>query len=208
MVKKHKIDELSVKLSVASEDYNTKNVSFIRQQNLLANIQRDLEFNQKRVSGANEKLAMDTIKVDRLSEEIKSAENKLVQLKENLLSEYDLRKEAENHLGQVEQGYYTARNLIIEKEEDLKVKNRVLNRLQLEVQNLRDEYTGLKFEINAVGDRLKIEFNVEIKSILEEVITTELSFEELQEKVEKLKNKLANFGEINPLAVEAFNEMR
>ena len=203
----NKIDELSVKLSVASEDYNTKNVSFIRQQNLLANIQRDLEFNQKRVSGANEKLAMDTIKVDRLSEEIKSAENKLVQLKENLLSEYDLRKEAENHLGQVEQGYYTARNLIIEKEEDLKVKNRVLNRLQLEVQNLRDEYTGLKFEINAVGDRLKIEFNVEIKSILEEEITTELSFEELQEKVEKLKNKLANFGEINPLAVEAFNEM-
>ena len=203
----NKIDELSGKLSVASEDYNTKNVLYIRQQNHLANIQRDLEFNQKRVSDANDKLATDTIKVDRFNEEIQSAEAKLVQLKENLISEYDLRKQAEGHLGQVEQGYYSARNQITEQEEDLKVKNRVLNRLQLEVQNLRDEYTGLKFEINAVGDRLKIEFNVEIKSILEEEITTQLSYEELQEKVDKLKNKLANFGEINPMAVEAFNEM-
>ena len=203
----NKIDELSGKLSVASEDYNTKNVLYIRQQNHLANIQRDLEFNQKRVSDANEKLASDTTKVDRFNEEIQIAEAKLVQLKENLINEYDLRKQAEGHLGQVEQGYYSARNQITEQEEDLKVNNRVLNRLQLDVQNLRDEYTGLKFEINAVGDRLKIEFNVEIKSILEEEITTQLSYEELQEKVDKLKNRLANFGEINPMAVEAFNEM-
>jgi len=202
-----KIDELGARLSVASEDYNAKNVTFIRQQNLLANIQRDLEFNQKRVSDANEKLSMDTAKVERLKEEIQTAETKLEELKENLISEYDMRKQAEGHLGQVEQGYYSARNQITEKEEDLKAKNRVLNRLQLEVQNLRDEYTGLKFEINAVGDRLKIEFNVEIKSILDEEITTELSYDELTEKVEKLKNRLANFGEINPMAVDAFNEM-
>lgn len=203
----NRIDELSGKLSVASEDYNTKNVLYIRQQNHLANIQRDLEFNQKRVSDANDKLNQDNTKGKRLTEEIKSAEEKLVALKDNLIDEYELRKKAESHLGQVEQGYYAARNQITEQEEDLKAKNRVLNRLQLEVQNLRDEYTGLKFEINAVGDRLKIEFDVEIKSILEEEITTQLSYEELQEKVEKLKNKLANFGEINPMAVEAFNEM-
>ena len=48
---------------------------------------------------------------------------------------------------------------------------------------------------------------MEIKSILDEEITTELSYEELQEKVDKLKNRLSNFGEINPMAVEAFNEM-
>jgi len=203
----NKIDELSGKLTIASEDYNTKNVAYIRQQNHLANIQRDLEFNQKRVSDANEKLATDNNKVNRLKEEIQASEKKLEELKENLIKEYDLRKQAESHLGQVEQGYYAARNKITEQEEDLKAKNRVLNRLQLEVQNLRDEYTGLKFEINAVGDRLKIEFNVEIKSILEEEITTDLSYDELHEKVEKLKNKLANFGEINPMAVDAFNEM-
>lgn len=203
----NKIDELSGKLSVASEDYNAKNVAYIRQQNHLANIKRDLEFNQKRVSDANEKLATDTNKVNRLNEEIQTSESKLVELKDSLIKEYDLRKQAESHLGQVEQGYYAARNLITEQEEDLKAKNRVLNRLQLEVQNLRDEYTGLKFEINAVGDRLKIEFDVEIKSILEEEITTQLSYDELQEKVEKLKNRLANFGEINPMAVDAFNEM-
>lgn len=201
------IDELSSRLSIASEDYNQKNILHIRQQNHLANIQRDLEFNEARIKDANQKLQHDKDKVVNLENEIAASQQKLADLKENLIAEYDLRKDAESHLGEVEQGYYAARNAINEQEEDLKIKNRALNKLQLDVQNLRDEYTGLKFEINAVGDRLKIEFDVEIKSILDEEITTDLSYEELQEKVEKLKHRLNNFGEINPMAVDAFNEM-
>lgn len=201
------MDGLSAKLAAVSEDYNQKNIAFIRQQNHLANIKRDNEFNLGRIKDAEQKLANDQEKTARLAGEIATAQNKLQSLKDNLVEEYDLQKKAESQLGEVEQGYYAARNQITEQEDALRIKNRQLNKLQLDVQNLRDEYTGLRFEINAVGDRLKIEFDVEIKSILEEEVTTELSYDELTEKVEKLKNRLANFGEINPMAVDAYNEM-
>ena len=36
----------------------------------------------------------------------------------------------------------------------------------------------------------------------------ELNKEELAEKTARLKNRIENFGEINPMAVEAFNEMK
>ena len=37
-------------------------------------------------------------------------------------------------------------------------------------------------------------------------LSTDLPVEELQEQVDKLKSRLDNYGEINPMAVEAYDE--
>jgi chromosome segregation protein len=56
-------------------------------------------------------------------------------------------------------------------------------------------------------ERLSIEFEVDINEIINEAINNSFSQDELEEKVAKIKHKISNFGEINPLAVEAFDEM-
>ena len=65
------IDDLSTRLSEASEEYNQKNIIYIRQQNHLSNIQKDYDFNKGRISDANRKIEEDNTKSANLEQEIK-----------------------------------------------------------------------------------------------------------------------------------------
>jgi len=54
---------------------------------------------------------------------------------------------------------------------------------------------------------LSVEFNVDIQEILDTDTAVNESEEELREKTGKLKKQMDDFGAINPIAVEAYNEM-
>ena len=54
---------------------------------------------------------------------------------------------------------------------------------------------------------MRIEFGIDINDVINQEPDTLLEETELQMKVERLKNRLDNYGEINPMAVEAYDEM-
>jgi len=56
-------------------------------------------------------------------------------------------------------------------------------------------------------ERLSVEFNINIDDIIDKPINAKTTQEELLNKVERIKNRLENYGEINPMAVEAYDEM-
>ena len=57
-------------------------------------------------------------------------------------------------------------------------------------------------------ERLSVEFRVDLDAIIDEPRTTETPLEELQAQNERMKKRLENMGEINPTAIEAFQEMK
>ena len=60
-----------------------------------------------------------------------------------------------------------------------------------------------------MAQRLRIEFSIDINVVInEELAPVEESLEELQIKVDRVKSRLENYGEINPMAVEAYHEMK
>jgi len=62
--------------------------------------------------------------------------------------------------------------------------------------------------MTAVGERLKIEFGISLNEVINNEVEAVEDEAALQEKVEKLKGRLSNYGDINPMAVEAYNEMK
>ncbi|MFI5158931.1 MAG: chromosome segregation protein SMC, partial [Sphingobacteriales bacterium] len=62
-------------------------------------------------------------------------------------------------------------------------------------------------ELNALKERLSVEFNVDIQELIDTEVPVEESEHELLEKTQKLKKQMDDFGAINPMAVEAYNEM-
>lgn len=72
--------------------------------------------------------------------------------------------------------------------------------------------------METVKERLKIEFNIEVLPELEpmtEIVesdgpenATASKYDLLKDKVRKLKDRIENYGEINPMAVEAYREMK
>ena len=202
------LDSLNSVLSSASQKYNEANIGGIQQQNLVSNLTKDLDFKLSRVFDLERRLKQDKI---RRKDEIESAEDIGKQIKtieESLIAFYTTKKENEDKLSNAEQLYYSARNSITEIEDEVRKITRNQNQIQLKVQQIRDNYTDVKFKISAVGERLKIEFGISINDIInEELEELEISEAELEEKVERLKSRLSNYGDVNPMAVEAYNEM-
>lgn len=57
-------------------------------------------------------------------------------------------------------------------------------------------------------ERLSVEFKVNLDEIIDEQRSSELSVDELQGSAERLKKRMENMGEINPTAIEAYQEMK
>jgi chromosome segregation protein len=66
----------------------------------------------------------------------------------------------------------------------------------------------MKLHLAGLKERLMVEFRIDLDEIINEERKTEETQEELQATTDKLKKRLENIGEINPTAVETFEEMK
>jgi chromosome segregation protein len=74
--------------------------------------------------------------------------------------------------------------------------------------SIREKTSELKLQLAGMKERLHVEFKVNLDDILEEQRSGEEEVASLQESAERMKKRLENMGEINPTAIEAFQEMK
>ena len=200
--------KVAEELSLASTAFNEKNIEFIRQQNKVTTIQRELSFRENQIGETKTSLERNQQAIAEAKEDLVKSENDIVQLDEQLLGAYAQKEEHEKLLTAAEQLYFKARGGINEIEEGLRKINRNRQDAQSLINGLKDKFTDLKLELTSIGERLRIEFNIEVNDILNQDPNPNLNPEEVQAKVERLKKRLDNYGEINPMAVEAYDEMK
>ena len=202
------LTKLNDDLTIASENFNQHNIALIRQQSIKLNFAKDLEFKS---TTREELVTRHSSEIQRMEEdkaELIHAIDQLKSIGDQLMALYEERKTHQTILSEAEQDFFHTRNYISEGEERVRLLNRALNQLQVEINILKDKFTDTKFKINAVGDRLNIEFNVVLNDIINQEADETMPLEELNAKVESIRNKLANYGEINPLALEAYQEIK
>lgn len=202
------IDGLSQKMSVASEQFNADNIAVIRHQNLIENFRKDKEFRDSKIKDISNKILSDKQRLTSEDRERIDIEDQLIKLEGELQTLYQERKTFQSTLGEAEQDYFKAKNIITELEDQIRQLTKVQSQLQQSIQVLKDQFTEQKFQIQAVGERLRIEFNISVNDIVNQEPDKSLDYEALTEELEKVKTKMQSYGDINPLAVEAFNEMK
>jgi chromosome segregation protein len=202
------LDVLNEELRFASDAYNSANIEVIKQHNLIDNFVKEAEYKHSRIADVTEKIDQDTHKLKRDQADHKESKEKLIQLEARLIELYQEKETYQGNLSSAEQAYYNARNAITDIEEEVRKFNRNLNQKQLEINNLKDQFNDIRFKISSVGERLKIEFDININDIINEDISSDMPLAELQEKVEKIRNRISNYGEINPMALEAYEEIK
>lgn len=200
--------QVAEELSAASTAYNEKNIAFIRQQNKVTTIQRELSFRENQITETKTNLERNKKAVAEAAEELMLSEDEIKTIETQLLEAYAQREEKEAQLTQAEQSYFKARGGINESEDQLRKLNRNRQDAQSLINNLKDKFTDLKLELTSIGERLRIEFNIELNDIINQEPDQNINPEELQPKVDRLKTRLDNYGEINPMAVEAYDEMK
>ena len=201
--------QLSEQLSEASAAYNAQNISFIQQQNKVQTLEREVDFRRNRLRELGNQDATNKGQLEQLAKEARQFDEQEQTLAKNLETMYADRTEYQQTLNAAEQDYFAARTAINGMEDDLRRENRRRQDGQVLVNQLKEKFTDIKFRINGIGERLKIEFNLGLDELtgldLPEWVGSE---GDLEVKVDRLRGRIGNYGEINPLAVEAYDEMK
>jgi len=200
-------NELNEYVSVQSNTYNQENIRFHQQQNKVSGLVKDLDYRETQQESLDIRIKQNNAEFEKvkvaIQENLQQADNS----DDDLLGMYEQKDELEKATQQAEQEYYAWRGKITESENEVTALRRKKDNAEIIENELKDERNNLKLELNALKERLSVEFNIDINELPDTEIAADESEQDIREKTEKLKRQLDDFGAINPLAVEAYNEM-
>ena len=200
-------NELNEYVTAQSNAYNQENIRYHQQQNKVSGLIKDLDYRLSQQESLDGRIAQNNAELElvkiAIQENLQQADNS----DEDLLGMYEQKDALEKATQQAEQGYYEWRGKITESEAAITTLRRKKDNAEVIENELKDERNNLRLELNALKERLSVEFNVDINELPEMQTSETESEEDIREKTEKLKRQLDDFGAINPLAVEAYNEM-
>lgn len=200
--------DVADQLSLAGQAYNQKNIEFIRQQNKVNTFRQELTFREKRRDELRQTIASAQTNRARNADEIGLVETDIARIDEELRAGYAEKKAKEATLSSTEQTYFKARNEIHELENKQRENFRKQQDLQVLVNRLKEKFSDVKFEITAIGERLRAEFGMGVNDIINREPDPQFQREALEKEVNNMKRRIDTYGEINPMAIEAYNEIK
>ncbi|MFK7810313.1 MAG: chromosome segregation protein SMC, partial [Saprospiraceae bacterium] len=200
--------QIAEELGAASAAYNAKNIEFIRHQNKVNSQQRELSFFERQLEETKHNLQRNQRTIEEEAQELVEIQKNIEEIQNNLFGLYEDKEVKAKELTKAEESYFSARGDINQIDDSLRSMNKKRNDAQQLIQSLKDRFNEFKLDLASIGERLRIEFNITVEEVMAQELSTDLPVEELQEKVDKLKSRLDNYGEINPMAVEAYDEMK
>ena len=199
---------LAERLSNVSALYNDKNIQFLRQENKVEGFQRELNNKEKQIIERQNSISSNKNILQKSMQENDYLTENLVKFTNQIQEILTLKSSRQINITEAETQFFEERNQIVTMEDFLRQQNRERQAKQISVNTLKESFTDTKFEISSLSQRLRIEFEVNVNDILNIEPKGLGSMEELIPQVEKMKVKLDNYGEVNPLAIEAFDEMQ
>lgn len=204
----HAYRKTTEELDRVSDIYNKENIRYHQQQNVFQSISQELSFKRTRLEDARNTSEQNTVQLEQVISELELTKTKTEELAEELVQRYEDKKDLEATIGAKEATYYGSRGNVAETENKIKDLQKKKENSDGILNDIKDRLNDLKVELAGTKERLWVEFQVELDSILDNEPPEEVSLEELRERVDANKRRLENFGEVNPMAVQAYEEMK
>ena len=197
-------------LSQKSSAFNQENIVFHQQQNRVQSIEQEIGYKRNSLENSQERIAHNQSELEKTQSEVKQILETGEDQEDELLEMYQEKERIEQGVNEAEKEYYASRGNIDELEEqrrELQRKRESGDQLIMELQNSRNE---AKMKVVSVKDRLSVEFEVDLDNLKVEPdpIHMSKSEPELREEAQDTKGKLERIGPINPMAMEAYEEIK
>lgn len=198
--------QISNELTQANQTYNDQNILFHQQQNKLNGIVQSLQFKKTQLTDTQQQYEQNTQTDRETVQKIDEAQYDLQTLETDVLQMYAQREEQQNQLNTLEAAYYKVRGDADVLEKDVRTQQRLRDQCNELLRQIEQERNRLDLQFLSVKERLYSECNVEIDTLLEQEPNTD-DPKSLQDRLDKLRKQLDNYGEINHLAIEAYKEL-
>lgn len=187
---------------------NSIQVQVFSGQNLLKQKKQQLDFFENKISQLNQTILQNSNKISENEKDQKTKSDLLLKLEHDILSDYSNKEELDKEIQTTEKEYYSSKNNLVEQENAIKELITQRNR----VVELITSYDGLiqdmRLELHSIKERLKIEFNIELDDFINTDLSTTMAKEDIDQKLVYIKKRIETYGEINPMAIETYNEMK
>ena len=133
---------------------------------------------------------------------------------ETLIGMYSEKEEMEKGLSEAEKEYYESRGNIDHVEKQLREIQHQRQNVDTLLLDLQNQLNESKMQLNSVKERLSVEFNIDLDAVIEQSSPEEAEDlgktdeEKVRQEVQKFRDRLDNMGPINPMAMEAYNEIK
>ena len=196
-----KYNEIKEKANNIDVEYNTLHIT-IMQQN------QQILFFTKQLDILNNNVIQFQNKIDSQYKEEAEKTELLSKMEMDILSNYTERDSLTVNVQEAEKDYFTSRNLVAEQENAIREIQSQLTRQTEIVYSYDSKLQEMRIQLQSIKERLKIEFEMELDEFINSDLTVSMSQEEVETKLSHFKKRLDTYGEINPMAIETYNEMK
>ncbi|RYY97094.1 MAG: chromosome segregation protein SMC, partial [Chitinophagaceae bacterium] len=188
--------------------YNNLNLNVTRQQSKISALKQELTFKSNQLQDLHTQVQNNTKQLAETNTQLTDLEASLKDTEESLYELMRRRESEEQGLNEKDQAYYNIRNQLSARESELRSITKEREGVEQLLTAIKDKLTDVKLNLAGMKERLNVEFKINLEDILDEPRTGEVPVEDLQEKADRMKKRLENLGEVNPTAIEAFEEMK
>lgn len=203
------LNEETENLARKSSTYNEHNILVHQQENRVANLDQEIRHKEEAMQAGAQRIEANLQELRQGEEEVRSIIEATQSSDEQLIGMYAKKEELDSDVNTAEKNYYEARGEIDKREKalrELQHNRENVDNVLMELQNQLNEH---KLELNSVKERLNVEFNMDLDAVIQEVAEQEsIDEDQLREEVRKIRERIDNMGPINPMAMEAFNEIK
>jgi chromosome segregation protein len=199
-------------LSQQSQGFNQQNLLYHQQKNKVGTLEQEITFKTQNTQAGQQRLERNETDLTQTQSDLKILlESNEIQ-EDKLVEMYREKETITQGVQEAEQDYYKSRGEIDKLEKEVRETQRQRETTDALLQEWQNKRNDEMLQLTAVRERLSVEFEVNLNAEFpESEQDTELSAlaeDTLREKVSGIKNQIEKLGAINPLALEAFNEMK
>jgi chromosome segregation protein len=192
----------------ASEEYYQQNMILTRQQGRISELTNEINIRNNQLVDITNKVTQSQEALSKSSADIQDTNAQLEQYNTQLTKAIEQKAVNEKELNQADASFYVFRNELAEKESAINAQRRKKEDAEGVLNSIKEKLTDMKLQLSSMKERLQIEFKVDIDEVLKGPRTTETPIDILQEESAKLRKRLDNLGDVNPMAVEAYKEVK
>jgi len=195
-----------------NQTYNQQNIAYHQSENLLGNLKRELDQEQDRRKNLHTQLEQLKKNLDEARAQVKDLVDNNLSNDDEIVALYDTKKQMEEHLTFLEDRLANTKTSLQQVDKGIREARSKEQQIQALRNDLRDQMNELRLQQSSVRERLQVEWHLTIEELDIETLfgtpTPELSVDEVEKTVLRLREKYAKFGEVNTTAPEAYNEIK
>ena len=201
--------KLNKQFTKKSKDLSNEEILFNKIKNKINSITNELDYKSSTYDYNLKQIKNNKKELLNTKDQIKNSKN-ITSDKDNLLIDlYNQKDKLEIELNNYENDYQKTRDEIDKIDDEIKLNRDKKEQNLLLINEHKNEIHDLELDLNSVSERIKVEFELNILDLkLDEGVFENKSIEIVENIILKTKEKIDKIGQINPLALETYNEMK